>query len=111
MTLPTTAALDTAAASGSGSAPTIDEALMIDWLKSVRGHVLAMQTALINNASIVSTTSAALAAIGNAINTTGKTLNKTVYNSTDGKFYSASGTTAGSAWNAVAPDTGTITPA
>lgn len=111
MTLPSNAALDTAGNTGSGAAPTIDEALLVQWLKDVRGHVEAQRTALINNGTIVSTTTAALSAVGNAINTTGKTANKTVFNATDGKFYSASGTTAGAAWNAVSPDTGTITPA
>lgn len=50
---------------------------------------------------IVSTT-AALAAIGNAINTTNKTVGKMVYNSTTGLPVFAAGANANSVWNTAA---------
>lgn len=109
MTLPAKADLTTAGAAT--SAPTVDEDQLLAFTGAVRDYVESVRTALVNNGTLVSSTTAALAAVGNAINTTGKTLNKTVYNATDGKLYFASGTTAASPWTAVAPDTGSITPA
>lgn len=55
-------------------------------------------------------TAASIAAIGNAINTTGKRLGKVVWDSTNNRAMRASGTTAGSAWH-VLDGSATVTPA
>ena len=56
-------------------------------------------------------TSAALGAIGNAINTAGKVANKAVYNTTTKTLYVAQGSTAGATWIDAGDGTTTITPA
>lgn len=56
------------------------------------------------------TTSAALGAIGNAVNTSGKALGTTLYNTTTKTFYVAQGATAGSTWIDAGDGTTTITP-
>ena len=56
-------------------------------------------------------TSAALGAIGNAINTAGKVANKVVYNTTTKTMYVAQGSTAGATWIDAGDGTTTITPA
>ncbi len=55
-------------------------------------------------------TAAALGAIGNAINTTGKVVGKTVVDLATGKQYTATGTTAASTW-VVSDGSTAITPA
>ena len=57
------------------------------------------------------TTSTALGAIGNAVNTSGKALGTTLYNTTTKTFYVAQGATAGSTWIDSSDGTTTITPA
>ena len=57
------------------------------------------------------TTSAALGAIGNAVNTSGKALGTTLYNTTTKTFYVAQGTTNTATWIDSADGTTTITPA
>ena len=56
------------------------------------------------------TTSAALLAIGNAVNTSGKALGTTLYNTTTNTFYVAQGATAGSTWIDSSDGTTVITP-
>lgn len=60
------------------------------------GHVTE-HNRLVSDAFLTSTT-AALAAIGNAINTTGKVTGKMVFNTTTSKPVYALGATAGSVW-------------
>ena len=57
------------------------------------------------------TTSVALGAIGNAVNTSGKALGTTLYNTTTKTFYVAQGATAASTWIDSSDGTTTITPA
>jgi len=57
-----------------------------------------------------STTTAALGAIGNAINTTGKVTGKMVVDLSSGLIYTATGAAAGSAWYG-SDGTAAITPA
>jgi hypothetical protein len=52
-----------------------------------------------------------LGAIGNAVNTTGKALGATLYNTTTKTFYVAQGTTAAATWIDASDGTTTITPA
>ena len=47
---------------------------------------------------VATSTTAALAAVGNAINTTGKYQGRVVYNTTTKKLVTADGATAGSIW-------------
>ena len=110
MPLPAKADLTTAGAAT--SAPTIDEDQLVTFVGAVRDHVEAFRTAsMAASGAVASTTTAALAAVGNAINTAGKVVaTRRVFNTTDGKFYAPSGTAAADPWNAVAPDTGSITP-
>jgi hypothetical protein len=56
-------------------------------------------------------TSAALGAIGNAVNTSGKALGTTLYNTTTKTFYVAQGALAASTWIDSSDGTTTITPA
>ena len=56
-------------------------------------------------------TAAALGAIANAVNTSGKALGTTLYNTTTKTFYVAQGATAGSTWIDSSDGTTTITPA
>lgn len=55
-------------------------------------------------------TAAQIGDIGNAVNTTGKTLGKKIWNSTNDRVLEASGTTAASPWTAPNGST-SITPA
>ncbi len=57
------------------------------------------------------TTSAALGAIANAVNTSGKALGTTLYNTTTKTFYVAQGALAASTWIDSSDGTTTITPA
>ena len=65
----------------------------------------------IGTVTSTTTTSTALGAIGNAVNTSGKALGTTLYNTTTKTFYVAQGATAGSTWVDAADGTTTITPA
>tara|TARA_R110000868_G_scaffold309096_2_gene570480 strand:- start:968 stop:1225 length:258 start_codon:yes stop_codon:yes gene_type:complete len=56
-------------------------------------------------------TSAVLGDIADAVNTAGKALGATLYNTTTKTFYVAQGATAGSTWIDAADGTTTITPA
>lgn len=62
------------------------------------------------NLALVSSTAAAVGAIANAINTTGKYTGKMVVDYTTGIIYTAVGATAGSAW-APSDASGLVTPA
>lgn len=57
------------------------------------------------------TTSVALGAIANAVNTSGKALGTTLYNTTTKTFYVAQGALAASTWIDSSDGTTTITPA
>ena len=57
------------------------------------------------------TTSTALGAIANAVNTSGKALGTTLYNTTTKTFYVAQGSNANSTWIDSSDGTTTITPA
>ncbi len=110
MPLPTVASLT--AAGAAVTAPSMDEDALTTFLTDLRGRVEALQNVLLNGGTVVTSTTVALVAIGNAINTAAKSATKIVYNSTDGKFYKAAGSAAADVWVVVAPDTGTsITPA
>lgn len=67
-------------------------------------------TRLIGAVTSTTTTSAALLAIGNAVNTSNKALGTTLYNTTTKTFYVAQGATAGSTWIDASDGTTTITP-
>lgn len=74
---------------------------------STNGFIGAVTGTLTSTTS----TSAALGAIANAVNTSGKALGATLYNTTTKTFYVAQGSTAGSTWIDSSDGTTTITPA
>ncbi len=75
---------------------------------NVVGNVTGNVTGTVTSTT---TTSAALGAIANAVNTSGKALGTTLYNTTTKTFYVAQGSTAASTWIDAADGTTTITPA
>ena len=84
-------------------------------VKSDNGFIGAVTGPVVGNVAgtltSTTTTSTALGAIGNAVNTSGKALGTTLYNTTTKTFYVAQGATAGSTWVDAADGTTTITPA
>jgi hypothetical protein len=77
------------------------------FIGSVTGNITGNVTGTLTSTT---TTSAALLAIGNAVNTSGKALGATLYNTTTKTFYVAQGSTAGSTWIDASDGTTTITP-
>lgn len=77
---------------------------------SDNGFVGAVTGNITGTLTSTTTTSAALLAIGNAVNTSGKALGTTLYNTTTKTFYVAQGATAGSTWIDASDGTTTITP-
>ena len=82
------------------------------FIGSVTGNVTGNVTGTVTASQLIlpTSTSAALGAIGNAINTTDKVANKAVYNTTTKTIYVAQGATAASTWIDSGDGTTTITP-
>lgn len=79
---------------------------------NVTGTASAVSGTVVATSLVLPTsTSAALGAKANAINTTGKVANKAVYNTTTKTIYVAQGSTDVSTWIDTADGTTTITPA
>ena len=80
---------------------------------NVTGNVTGDVAGVVSPTSLVlpTSTSTALGAKANAINTTGKVANKAVYNTTTKTIYVAQGATDTSTWIDTADGTTTITPA
>ena len=78
----------------------------------ITGTASAVNGTIVATSLVLPTsTSAALGAKANAINTTGKVANKAVYNTTTKTIYVAQGSTDVSTWIDTADGTTTITPA
>lgn len=80
--------------------PTSDDRVLV--LDGTNSTVQTSTVALVAQAGMVVSTTAALAAIGNAINTAGKYQGKIVFNSTSNALVVAVGATAGAVWNTAA---------
>lgn len=78
------------------------------FIGAVTGNTVGNVTGTLTSTT---STSAALGAIANAVNTSGKALGATLYNTTTKTFYVAQGSTAGSTWIDSSDGTTTITPA
>lgn len=78
---------------------------------SQNGFIGAMTGNISGTLTSTTTTSTALGAIANAVNTSGKALGTTLYNTTTKTFYVAQGALASSTWIDSSDGTTTITPA
>ena len=78
------------------------------FIGAVTGNIAGNVTGTLTSTT---TTSTALGAIANAVNTSGKALGTTLYNTTTKTFYVAQGATAASTWIDSSDGTTTITPA
>ena len=82
---------------------------------STNGFIGAVTGAVAGNVAgtltSTTTTSTALGAVANAVNTSGKALGTTLYNTTTKTFYVAQGALAASTWIDSSDGTTTITPA
>ena len=78
------------------------------FIGAVTGNIAGNVTGTLTSTT---TTSTALGAIANAVNTSGKALGTTLYNTTTKTFYVAQGALAASTWIDSSDGTTTITPA